>query len=205
MDTNPSAHRALLEAVSFAARAHHGQLRKDRQTPYASHPFRVCLVARHVFGVEDPTVLTAAVLHDTVEDTTTDYDDLLKHFGAEVAGWVALLSKDKRLPEGPREEAYRAGLKAAPWQVKVCKLADVYDNLLDGRHLSSEHRGRTLERSRSYLAVLDDPHLPEPARRAFDTVRDLLKEIAERAVSAPGEPAASAAGSGETTAKRNRY
>jgi guanosine-3',5'-bis(diphosphate) 3'-pyrophosphohydrolase len=177
MDTYPATPRALLEAVSFAARAHHGQLRKDRQTPYASHPFRVCLVARHVFGVDDPAVLTAAVLHDTVEDTTTDYDDLLKRFGAEVAGWVALLSKDKRLPEGPREEAYRGGLKAAPWQVKVCKLADVYDNLLDSRHLSAEHRRRTLERARSYLAVLDDPHLPEPVRRATDTVRALLREV----------------------------
>ena len=35
--------RQLLEAVSFAARAHHGQMRKDHATPYVSHAFRVCL------------------------------------------------------------------------------------------------------------------------------------------------------------------
>ncbi len=88
--------RTLLDAISFATRAHHGQLRKDGRTPYVSHVYRVSLIVRHVFGIDDPAVLTAAVLHDTIEDTTTDFDDVEEHFGAEVAGWVARLSKDKR-------------------------------------------------------------------------------------------------------------
>src|SRR5439155_24241861 len=121
----------LLEAVAFAARAHRHQLRKDGQTPYASHTFRVCLIVRHVFGVTDHAVLMAAALHDTVEDTTTDYDDLEERFGKEIAEWVAALSKDKRLPYRAREQSYEEGLAAAPWQVKVCKLADLFDNLLD--------------------------------------------------------------------------
>src|SRR5436190_19977054 len=104
MDRLDALYRPLLEAVSFAGRAHQGQLRKDRRTPYASHPFRVCLVLRHFFGFEEPAILTAALLHDTIEDTTTDYDDVAEHFGPEVAGWVAQLTKDKRLEDGPREE-----------------------------------------------------------------------------------------------------
>src|SRR5713226_1440591 len=99
IDSLEGTHRSLLEAISFAARAHQGQLRKDNRTPYASHAFRVCLIVREIFGVTDPEVLTAAVLHDTVEDTTTDHDDLAKQFGRQVADWVAALSKDKRLPE----------------------------------------------------------------------------------------------------------
>src|SRR5437660_12911865 len=102
MDRADQSYRALLRAVAFAARAHRGQLRKDGRTPYVSHVFRACLTTRHVFGVDDPAVLTAAVLHDAVEDTTTDFDDLAEEFGPEVAGWVALLSKDKRLPEPRR-------------------------------------------------------------------------------------------------------
>src|SRR5437868_12332903 len=102
-------HRSLLDAIAFAARAHHGQLRKDRQTPYVSHVFRVCLITRDVFGVSDTDVLMAAVLHDTLEDTTTDFDDLEKRYGRNVAGWVSLLSKDKRLPEKRREKAYCEG------------------------------------------------------------------------------------------------
>ena len=104
----------LLDAVAFASRAHRHQLRKDNQTPYVSHVLRVALIVRQVFDIADERVLTAAVLHDTVEDTTTDFDDLQEHFGAEIAGWVALLSKDKRLPEPEREEAYQDGLAKAP-------------------------------------------------------------------------------------------
>src|SRR5262245_62726076 len=96
----------LLEAVAFAARAHRHHLRKDGQTPYVSHVFRVGLIVRHVFGVEDPDALAAAVLHDTIEDTTTDFDDLHERFGRRVAEWVALLSKDKRQIDEEREQAY---------------------------------------------------------------------------------------------------
>jgi guanosine-3',5'-bis(diphosphate) 3'-pyrophosphohydrolase len=170
-------YRPLLEAVSFAGRAHHGQMRKDRQTPYAAHVFRACLILRHVFGIEDNVALTAAVLHDTIEDTTTDFDDVKEHFGPEVAGWVATLSKDKRLEDAPREQTYMAGLAAAPWQVKVCKLADVFDNLMDSRQLSEQQRQRTLARARAYLGVLDSPALPSAARRAFEIVQTLLREI----------------------------
>jgi guanosine-3',5'-bis(diphosphate) 3'-pyrophosphohydrolase len=177
---NPPSLPALLEAVAFAARAHQGQLRKDGRTPYVSHVFRVCLVLRQTFGIDDAAVLTAAVLHDTIEDTTTDFDDVEERFGSQVAGWVALLSKDKRQQDGPREEAYKKGLASAPWQVKACKLADVYDNLLDSAHLNPEKRRRTVGRSLGYLQALDDPALPPPVRQAFDMVQRLLDDLNEK-------------------------
>jgi guanosine-3',5'-bis(diphosphate) 3'-pyrophosphohydrolase len=173
---NP-AQRQLLEAISFAARAHRGQMRKDRETPYASHPFRVCLIVRHVFGIDDTATLTAAVLHDTIEDTPADYDDLNERFGDQVAGWVGLLSKDMRMPEEEREKVYKAALAAAPWQVKVCKLADIYDNLCDTATLPPDKRRRSYDRSRGYLAVLDDPALPAAARQAYRLTTTLLQEI----------------------------
>src|SRR6516225_6065576 len=121
----------VLEAATFAARAHKKQLRKDGQTPYASHVFRVCLVVRHVFGFDDLRMLIAALLHDTIEDTTTDFDDIVQRFGPKIAEWVAYLTKDKRLPEDLRERDYMKRLQEAPWQVHVCKLAEVYENLMD--------------------------------------------------------------------------
>src|SRR5581483_11387251 len=96
-------YRSLLEAASFAARAHKSQLRKDKETPYVAHVFRVCLIVRHVFGIDDPTALAAALLHDTIEDTTSDRDDLIEKFGNTAAEWAALLTKDKRLPDEERE------------------------------------------------------------------------------------------------------
>jgi guanosine-3',5'-bis(diphosphate) 3'-pyrophosphohydrolase len=168
--------RPLLEAVAFAARVHQGKLRKDGATPYVSHVFRVCLVLRHVFGIDDRQALMAAALHDTVEDTDTDFDDLKEKFGDEVAGWVAALSKDKRLPEERREQAYAAALAQAPWQVKACKLADVYDNVMDSLHNNSQQRAHVLKRAHYYLDALK-LHLPEPARRPWEMVVELVKQI----------------------------
>src|SRR5205807_6860456 len=140
-----------------------------------------CLVLRHVFGVDDPQTLTAAVLHDTIEDTTTDFDDLEEHYGAEVAQWVSLLSKDKRLPDHEREAAYAAGLASAPWQVKVCKLADMYDNLTDST-AQGQRSERVFKRSHFYLQALKQD-LPRQAERPWQIVSDLLAEL-ERTTSA---------------------
>ncbi len=144
----------MLEAASFAARAHRHQTRKDGQTPYAAHVFRVCLIVRHVFGIDDTAVLTAALLHDAIEDTPTDRDDLSERFGEPVAGWAAALTKDMRLPDDEREAEYVAHLESAPWQVAVCKLADVYDNMTDSRHMPPDKQRRTFARSRKYLDAI---------------------------------------------------
>jgi guanosine-3',5'-bis(diphosphate) 3'-pyrophosphohydrolase len=172
-----NSYRPLLEAVAFAARAHRPQLRKDGQTPYVSHVFRVTLVLREVFGISDRRVLSAAVLHDTLEDTNTDFDDLEETFGADVAGWVAALSKDKRLAHDPREEAYGRTLADAPWQVQACKLADIFDNLMDTVHLRREQRERTLKNSRRYLDTLHAKLQPQAAE-AWKIVDALYQELA---------------------------
>jgi guanosine-3',5'-bis(diphosphate) 3'-pyrophosphohydrolase len=171
-----ASYRPLLDAIAFAARAHRHQLRKDDRTPYVSHVFRVCIVLRHVFGIDDPATLTAAVLHDTIEDTPTDYDDLHERFGAEVAGWVALLTKDMRQEHDAREVAYVEALRSAPWQVKACKLADLFDNLHDSAHLEAGQRGKTVRKARAVLRGLDTPDLPEKVRRAWEMVDGLVEK-----------------------------
>lgn len=174
----PSDLDLLLEAASFAARAHRHQLRKDKETPYAAHTFRVCLIARQVFGIADPKVLAAALLHDTIEDTPTDYDDLAERFGADVARWAAGLTKDMRLPDDEREQAYRDHLAHAEWPVLACKLADIYDNLTDSKHLSGEKRERTLGRSRSYLDAMK-PAVPPELKQAFELTEAKLTQVAK--------------------------
>jgi (p)ppGpp synthase/HD superfamily hydrolase len=161
------------EAAAFAARAHQHQKRKDAQTPYVSHVFRVCLVVRHTFGFDDPRVLAAALLHDTIEDTSTDCDDIIERFGPDVARWVSALTKDMRLPHDEREDAYAKALAAADWQVKALKLADMYDNLADSKHLSPGGRRRTAEKVRFYLAAIR-PGLPDPVQPALRLVEEKL-------------------------------
>jgi guanosine-3',5'-bis(diphosphate) 3'-pyrophosphohydrolase len=151
-------------------------VRKDGRTPYVAHVFRVCLIVRHVFGIDDPRALMAAALHDAIEDTATDFDDLEEAFGREVAGWAATLCKDTRRPDAEREQEYVARLKAAPWQVKVCKLADVFDNLIDAKHLGPEQRDRARRRARSYLDAIGSS-LPAEARPAHEIVERLFAEL----------------------------
>jgi len=172
---SPAEYRPLLEAVSFASRAHAAQKRKDGITPYASHPFRVCLIVRDCFGFDDPRMLIAAVLHDTIEDTNTDFDDLEEKYGREIAHWVALLSKDKRLPDETREKAYIEGLQNAPWQVQACKLADLFDNLTDLVNLPAERRRRSLERWEVYFRALQASDCEE-TRTARQKVAQLIEE-----------------------------
>jgi guanosine-3',5'-bis(diphosphate) 3'-pyrophosphohydrolase len=171
--------RVLAEAISFAARAHRHQERKDGRTPYVAHPFRACLVIRHVFGIADQVVLTAAVLHDTIEDTTTDYDDLLERFGPEVADCVAALSKDKRLPEPKREAEYLRQLLAGNWRVMVCKLADGYDNLSDCAALTPKERKKQLAKVAEYLDSARECVPPE-AQVAFAIVDAAVTSLRER-------------------------
>jgi guanosine-3',5'-bis(diphosphate) 3'-pyrophosphohydrolase len=166
----------VFEAVAFAARAHRHQLRKDNQTPYVSHVFRVCFVVRQVFGFAEPKMLAAALLHDTIEDTTTDCDDIIERFGPEVARWVAALTKDMRLPHDEREVTYAKVLAAADWQVKVLKLADMYDNLGDSKHLSPRGRRSTVEKSRQYLAAVEQG-LPAEAQHVVPLVERRLSEL----------------------------
>ncbi len=164
------------EAAAFAARAHQHQKRKDNQTPYVSHVFRVCLVVRHTFGFDDPRMLAAALLHDTIEDTATDCDDILSRFGEDVATWVAALTKDMRLPHDAREDAYAKGLAAADWQVKALKLADLYDNLGDSKHLSPGGRKRTAAKAHFYLDAIRH-NMPEQVRPALALVEQRLAEL----------------------------
>lgn len=173
----PAFHSAqsVFDAIAFAARAHRHQIRKDGQTPYVSHPFRVCLVIRHVFGIDDDRILTAAVLHDTIEDTTTDCDDLIAEFGADIARWVAILSKDKRLPDDEREPAFIEAFCAGGPPVHLIKLADLYDNIQDSRHFPTAKRRTSLERWKRYLDGLE-PHMTAATRPAFEIVSRQFSE-----------------------------
>jgi guanosine-3',5'-bis(diphosphate) 3'-pyrophosphohydrolase len=172
-------HRLML-AVSFAARAHKFQTRKDRETPYVAHVFRVCLVIQQVFGITDPEVLAAALLHDTIEDTPVDYDEVEEQFGENVARWVAALTKDMRMPEPEREVAYAEAIARAGWQVHICKLADMYDNISDTLSLPAEKRLRTFQRSEEYLVHFKGFVAPE-AHTAYKIVRVRLDQMKQQA------------------------
>jgi (p)ppGpp synthase/HD superfamily hydrolase len=161
-------------AAAYAARCHQGQTRRDGRTPYISHPFRVALTVRDVFGVDDPTALCIALLHDVIEDTTTDFDDVQAEFGTEIAEAVASLTKDTRLPEMPREIAFYEQIDRGSWRVRLVKLADAFDNLCDSL-ASSGPLERTLDRTRRALALRRDQPCLELAASKLEQLLATLK------------------------------
>jgi guanosine-3',5'-bis(diphosphate) 3'-pyrophosphohydrolase len=143
--TNPPLWHA---AADFAAQRHRHQLRKDGITPYIAHPLRVALVVAVEFGCTDPEVLAAAILHDTIEDTETDYEDLSERFGGWVADAVATLTNNKSLPEEEREAEYHRRLATADWRVLLIKVADACENVRDSaRGPDGQLAGRCLRKS----------------------------------------------------------
>ena len=88
----------LFDALAFAAERHSLQRRKDAEaSPYINHPIAVARALAGE-GIEDLAALCAALLHDTLEDTETSYDELCDRFGVEIADLVAEVTDDKSLP-----------------------------------------------------------------------------------------------------------
>jgi hypothetical protein len=163
------------KAAAFAARAHEHHFRKDGETPYISHPARVAMTLSVVFGCNDPIALAAAFLHDTIEDSTTDYDDVEKHFGVVVADIVAALTKNMILPERLREKDYDQRLARADWRARLVKLGDVHDNYTDSITRGGKSPARTGGKARRALALAEADCKEHPeTRRACEAVRALL-------------------------------
>lgn len=122
----------VLAATQFAAIKHRDQRRKDAEaSPYINHPIALANVLRIEGGVTDAITLAAALLHDTIEDTNTTHDELLTHFGREVAGIVMEVTDDKTLPKATRKQLQiDHGPQASP-RAKLVKLADKICNLRD--------------------------------------------------------------------------
>lgn len=165
----------VLRAAAFAARKHRSQTRADGVTPYFSHVTRVSFVLRDLYGVDDPSALAAAFLHDTLEDTDTDYDELADDFGKTVADYVVALTKNAMLPKSERETEYFARLGAAPEIVQIIKLADCYDNVTD--RARGPKMPKTMETAKKLLAQFEPNLRTESGKKACRFLRTLLVEI----------------------------
>jgi guanosine-3',5'-bis(diphosphate) 3'-pyrophosphohydrolase len=123
-------HRRIAAALLYAIEKHGAQQRGDG-SPYIAHPIRVAESVRSIAGVQDPEVVMAALMHDLIEDTAVEYDDLLRRFGQRVADLVAILSGDMRLPKPARRAEVVERIRTAEGAAKIVRLADRLDNLLD--------------------------------------------------------------------------
>jgi guanosine-3',5'-bis(diphosphate) 3'-pyrophosphohydrolase len=146
----PTAHANLFDALAFAADKHRNQRRKDVEaSPYINHPIALARVLSVEGAIADETTLMAAILHDTIEDTETTYEDLLDRFGQEVADVVAEVTDDKSLPKAERKALQVKHAPGASRRAKLVKLADKICNIRDVADNAPHDWG--VERRREYF------------------------------------------------------
>lgn len=122
------------QAIRMAAIAHVNQKRKHTEIPYLSHLMHVALILVHA-GFEDEIILAAAILHDVVEDTQFNQEDIVRDFPEEVAQLVEILTELKEDEEGnkkswqERKEHHISEIESAPFKARAILLADKLHNL----------------------------------------------------------------------------
>jgi guanosine-3',5'-bis(diphosphate) 3'-pyrophosphohydrolase len=95
------------------------------------HPISLARTLTVEGGVTDTLVLTAAILHDTIEDTDTTYEELRARFGRTVADVVREVTDDNSLPKAQRKQAQIDNAPRASKRAALVKLADKIVNLRD--------------------------------------------------------------------------
>ncbi|GBM22863.1 Guanosine-3',5'-bis(diphosphate) 3'-pyrophosphohydrolase MESH1 [Araneus ventricosus] len=140
----------VIKAANFAAVKHRQQKRLDpEETPYINHPIGVANILVTEGKINNPIVIQAALLHDTVEDTDTTFEEIEKHFGIAVRNVVAEVTDDKTLPKLTRKELQIEHASTISYEAKLVKLADKLYNLRDLTRVAP--KGWTEERVQNYF------------------------------------------------------
>ena len=112
----------VTKAIEFAARAHDGMIRKKDKTPYILHPLEAAVIVGSM--TEDRDVISAAVLHDVVEDTNIPIEVIEEHFGPRVRYLVESETEDKRA-DLPPEDTWRIRKEESLIELEKCGDTDV--------------------------------------------------------------------------------
>ena len=107
---NPSANfQQIRAAFEFAAKAHGAQMRKDG-SPFISHPLAVAQIVAEELHLDSESI-EAALLHDTIEDTSATHEDISRLFSPTVADLVEGVSKLTRVHYTSKEEEQMENLR----------------------------------------------------------------------------------------------
>ena len=126
---NPLETNLFDKAVKFAVEAHSGTERRGKGYPYIIHPMEATAIVATM--TNDPEMLAAAILHDTVEDTDVTLEQIREQFGDRVAQLV----QHETAPSGEnlnwreRKTIQIEQLAAAPYDSKIVALGDKLSNM----------------------------------------------------------------------------
>jgi (p)ppGpp synthase/HD superfamily hydrolase len=200
LETFPDGERAQLErALELAAELHAGD-RRVRE-PYLNHLLRVAIRIIRYYDIRDVDVLTAALLHDAVEDHPDDLAgvpggtcaqltdaavaELARRFNPRVAELVRSVTNPEYDPDRDRNEQYRMhvaeSLDRDPW-ARVIKVSDFTDNGVGVVHTTYEKAQSSARKYRPLVPKLrelvgrPDTPLSTAARQHISDQLDLAEE-----------------------------
>jgi GTP pyrophosphokinase len=157
---NPNIEYAnIIRAYHFAESAHEGQLRKSGEK-YFTHPLQVALILAEL--EMDENTIIAGLLHDVLEDTKYEYDEIAAEFGEEVALLVDGVTKLTRLKYESKEERQAENLRkmflamAKDIRVIIIKLADRLHNMRTLEYMNEEKKKeKAMETIEIYAPIAD--------------------------------------------------
>jgi guanosine-3',5'-bis(diphosphate) 3'-pyrophosphohydrolase len=122
-------------AIRFAAEKHKGQTVKESELPYVVHLSNVSMEIMMMTLQDEKSAfdlsfaVQVALLHDTIEDTDTSFEEIKEYFGPEIAEAVMALTKNEALPTEQRMPDTISRVKKLRKEVWAVKLADRITNL----------------------------------------------------------------------------
>lgn len=154
------------KALKYAETKHRGQKRKVSGEAYITHPIMVSYLAANFKRSKAlETLVCAAILHDTVEDTDASYDDILRKFGMSVASLVFELTSDpvalRTVGKLEYLKSHMTGMSSYALFLKLCdRLANVLDHpsakqVSETREIL-EHLRKRRRLTKSHLAVMSE-------------------------------------------------
>ena len=164
------------KAIKFAVNAHSGMYRKQNKTPYILHPMEAATIAGTM--TDDIDVLSAAILHDTVEDTAVTLEEIEDQFGSRIAELVKSETEDKReyLPPDAtwqirKEESIEILKSTDDMGVKILWLSDKLSNM----------RSFYRKYKQSGAALWTDFNQKDPDKQFwyYNTIAELLSDLKE--------------------------
>ena len=170
---HPKADLALLERAYLTAEKAHGPQMRKSGDPYITHPLAVASILADI-GMTEPT-LCAALLHDTIEDTSYTLDELRNDFGEEVALLVDGVTKLDKVKYGDTAQAdtIRKMIVAMSRDIRVLviKLADRLHNMRTLRYVKQDTQER---KARETLEIF----APLAHRLGMNTLKWELEDLA---------------------------
>ena len=171
-------HTALL----FATEKHKGKYRKGTENKeYITHPIEVSsLIKKYMENDEElETYMIAALLHDTLEDTDTTYEELKDKFGEEVADIVKAVTNDKEEKKRLGKDVYLANkMTKMDDKVLVLKLCDRLQNVSEVRYADDEFNKKYVSET-NYIVnhLLLNRELNSTQLRIVNDIMNTIKEV----------------------------